>query len=300
MIESWIPSYWAYMAREDFDKAIPLKLNNFPDSFFKYRKLTELAIETIEENYIWLADISSLNDPFECSIQFDNDECLRTYYGSEKFRESFRVQTGHLLNESEIKKLKTAEKPFVQFQMICSNRSIPFKQSPEEQHAKIQSRWNEIVDETNINLRICSFSLNNSSLLLWSHYADEHKGLAIEYAFLEVDAIRTFLQPVLYRNNVHKIGLFEEYTTMQMIASSLVKSRDWEYEQEWRVTVFNQGENGFPRKLKVPDPKAIYLGTRFDVNEIALKEKLFALAGARNIPVFRMGKHPNEFKLIKV
>lgn len=27
----------------------------------------------------------------------------------------------------------------------------------------------------------CSFSTNPKNLLMWSHYADEHKGLCIEY-----------------------------------------------------------------------------------------------------------------------
>jgi len=82
-----------------------------------------------------------------------------------------------------------------------------------------------------------------------------------------------------------------------MIASSLIKSKDWEYEQEWRLTIFKQKES-FPQKLTIPNPKAIYLGTRFELNDKALKDKLFEIAEQKKIPIFRMVKHPTEFKLI--
>ena len=184
MENNWAERYWKYMLAKNFEEAIPLKHENFPNSFFKYRGLTQRTIETIQQNYVWLAEIASLNDPFECSIQFDNDECLREYYGSEKHQQFFTFLTGHKLNSTEIKRLTTAEKPFLEYKKVCNERAIPFSQSPEEQIDKVQKRWIEIVEETNKNLRICSFSLNKSSLLLWSHYASEHKGIAIEYDFI--------------------------------------------------------------------------------------------------------------------
>ncbi|OAQ42322.1 hypothetical protein A5893_04215 [Pedobacter psychrophilus] len=298
MKNSWQEKYWKHIVADNIEEAIPLKLDNFPNLFYKFRNLTERVIDSINENYIWLAEISSLNDPFECSIQFDNDECLRLYYSSEKFQQLFASLTGQKLSSKEVKILSSVKKPFIEYANICKNRDIPFKQSPEEQLNKVQNRWNEIIQETNRNLRICSFSLNNHSLLLWSHYANEHKGISIEYDFLDLEDVRTFIQPVIYRNQVHKIGIFDEYNTMQMIASSLIKSEDWKYEQEWRLTIFKQKEN-FPQKLTITDPKAIYLGTRFYENEPQLQEKLFDIAKVKNIPVFQMEKHPNEFKLIQ-
>ncbi len=111
--------------------------------------------------------------------------------------------------------------------------------------------------------------------------------------------IRAFIQPVIYRSNVHKIKLFEDYTTTQMIGSSLIKSTDWEYEQEWRLTIFKQKDK-FPQKIKAPTPKAIFLGTRFSSNEDSLKQRLFKVAENNKIPIFQMAKDPTEFKLVEV
>jgi hypothetical protein len=205
--------------------------------------------------------------------------------------------TSQLLTEREIYSLKTSKKPFEVYITICKNRNIPFRLSPEQQTEKIQRRWKEIVEESNQNLRICSFSLTNSSLLLWSHYSNEHNGICIEYDFDDIDKIRAFIQPVIYRDKVHKIRLFEEYTTMQLIASSLIKSKEWEYEHEWRLTIFRQKDD-FPQTMSVLLPKAIYLGTRFHLNDDKHKQQLFKIAEKNKIPLYQMEKDPNEFKLI--
>jgi Protein of unknown function (DUF2971) len=296
--KNWKEKYWKYMAANNIEAAIPLKDINFPNSFFRYRSLTKQNLESLSENYLWLAEISTLNDPFECSIQFDNDECLRLYYGSEKFKASHTAITGHKLSKQDIRLLTTSKTPHEEFIKICKQNDIPYNLTSEKQLEKVQNRWTEMMSETNKNLRICSFSLVNHSLLLWSHYSNEHKGICIEYDFLEEDLIRPFTQPIIYRDRVHKLGIFEEYTIMQTIASSLIKSSDWSYEQEWRLTIFKQKEN-FPRKIPAPKPKAIYLGTRFDLNDIDLKNELIKYANENKIPLVRMKKHPNEFKLIE-
>ncbi|QIK54460.1 DUF2971 domain-containing protein [Dysgonomonas sp. HDW5B] len=297
MYNNWTEKYWKLILNENFEDAIPLKNSNFPHSFFKYRSLSERTLESLREGYIWLADISSLNDPFECTIQFDNNECWREYYSTEKFKDTFKKTTGQILSQKELRVLTVSAEPFKEYIRICGNRNIPFALTAEQQKQKIQNRWIEIQEETNRNLRICSFSLNKNSLLLWSHYADEHKGICIEYNFEDIDVIRAFMQPIIYRDKVHKMGLMEEYSTMQMIGSSLIKSKDWEYEQEWRLTIFKQQDN-FPKKMPVPLPKAIYLGTRFKLVKKDLKDKLFLFTEEYKIPLFQMRKDSKEFKLI--
>jgi len=298
MDTDWIKIYWDFMIKEDFENAIPLKDLHFPESFFKYRRLSEKTIETLEDNYIWLAEISSLNDPFECSIQFDNDECLREYYASKKFITNFNSITGQDLTKQEIEILTTDEKPYERFIEICGKRKIQLQLTAKQQIDKIQQRWKEIIDESTQNLRICSFSTVKYSLLLWSHYSLDHKGICLEYNFQNHELVRPFIQPVLYSDKVHKIGKFEDYTTMQMIGSSLIKSIDWKYEREWRLTIFKQKEK-FPQKVTVEKPKAIYLGTCFYKNDKKLISKFLGIAKNKNIQVYQMDKHPTEFRLIE-
>ena len=297
MKENWKSKYVKFMMVSDFENAIPLKYENFPKSFFKFRNLSERTIENIQDNYIWLAEISSLNDPFECSVQIDNNEGLRKYYSTEGFKKNFNFISGQQISDLEVQSLVKSKNPWETYLEICRKRKIPLFLTSEQHLEKVNKRWNEIVKETNEKIRICRFSVSKQSLLLWSHYADEHKGITIEYNFEDTEEVRTFIQPVVYRKEIEKIGFFEEYDTMKMVGSSLIKSKDWEYEDEWRLTIFKQKDN-FPQKINVPNPKAIYLGTRFDFNCEKLKKELFVIAEKRKIPIFQMIKHPNEYKLM--
>jgi hypothetical protein len=80
---------------------------------------------------------------------------------------------------------------------------------------------------------------------------------------------------------------------MNMIASSLVKSEEWSYEQEWRLTIFKQSDE-FPSKIKVPMPIGIYLGTRFQENDDNLKKALLDFAEQNQITVKQMVRNPNK------
>ena len=297
MNKKWKNKYLKFMIEENFEEAIPLKHNNFPKSFFKFRDLSKRTIENITDNYIWLAEISTLNDPFECSVQVDNNDSLKKYYSTKEFRNFFKTLTGQELTNKEIKLLTESSEPHDEYVKICGNRKIPFSQTSEEHLEKVNKRWSEIVEKINLDIRICSFSTTKKSLLLWSHYANEHKGITIEYNFEDTEIVTSFIQPVIYRNKIEKIDFFENYSIMKMVGSSLIKSKDWKYEKEWRLTIFRQKEN-FPKKITVPKPIAIYLGTKFNTNKKELINELFEIANQRNIPIYQMEKHPNKFKLI--
>ena len=52
--------------------------------------------------------------------------------------------------------------------------------------------------------------------------------------------------------------------------------------------------------MTVSNPKAVYLGTRFSLNDDLLKSKLLEILEQKNVPVFQMTKHPEEYRLIKM
>ena len=112
-------------------------------------------------------------------------------------------------------------------------------------------------------------SKNSSSLLMWSHYADRHKGAIIEF-----DASHEFFDgkfDVEYRGHrpIKDIGGYVDDETPIPIAELCVKPKDWEYEDEVRV-VRNSSDckcvgeaDGFPiytRKLPTDCLKSVILG----------------------------------------
>jgi hypothetical protein len=295
----WVPKYIEYMIAGNFDAFVDLKNVHFPKSFFKYKKLNSETFDSLEKNYLWLSKISSLNDPFECSLQLNNDACLRVYYGDKRFSEGFKKNLNIEFSKEEIEQLTTSKKPYFTFIKICESKGLKVSLSAADQIKKQEKRWVEILTQITENIKVCCFSERKDSLLMWSHYANEHKGICIEYEFENESETRTFLQPILYSNKIHKINTFEDLTVLNQVASTLTKCKDWEYEEEWRLTILKQSV-ALPNTIQAPKPIAIYLGTRFHLNKEEEIEQLKKIAKEKGIPLYQMGKHSTEYKLVKI
>lgn len=82
------------------------------------------------------------------------------------------------------------------------------------------------------NYRLCSLTNNEDSMLMWSHYAQEHQGIMIEYWFggefpSGVGVERVKYTDAFKRKNEEALYVFNEYI--------LTKNSDWKYENEVRI-----------------------------------------------------------------
>lgn len=87
-----------------------------------------------------------------------------------------------------------------------------------------------LVDPT--NYRICSLSNNQNSMLMWSHYAQEHQGIMVEYWFggefpSGVGVAKVDYADHAKRNREKDLYVFNQYL--------LTKNKEWEYESEVRI-----------------------------------------------------------------
>lgn len=62
-------------------------------------------------------------------------------------------------------------------------------------------------------------------MLMWSHYSDEHRGMIEKYNCF----------PVIYSNKMPQRMTLDINNKKELNESILTKSKDWEYEAEWRV-----------------------------------------------------------------
>jgi hypothetical protein len=93
----------------------------------------------------------------------------------------------------------------------------------------------DIYNHKNI-LKITSFSANPRSILMWSHYADSHRGIAIGVKLSEA------VQPekIDYLRTLPRINSFQRHTPKQILKSKL---QFWKYEEEWRVFTEESDKN---------------------------------------------------------
>lgn len=127
------------------------------DLVFKFRKADSKLEDILKNNRIYLSSPTSFNDPFDASIppiiELDDDD-YKEWYQRE-------LRRNRLLTPEQRQKAE---------RMLESGE---FK----SQEAKdgIIAGWKSGLNEHGI----CSFSENISNILLWSHYADNHKGVAV-------------------------------------------------------------------------------------------------------------------------
>lgn len=128
---------------------------------------------------------------------------------------------------------------------------------------------------------------NYKNKLMWSHYADSHKGFCIEYDYSElyVDDHTTLPLPVIYSEERPLISwkaAFDNSTenleeaVVQFTKGLLTKDSIWSYENEWRILVKNTDLSDIP----MPRISCVYLGASIsDDNKAAIlkiaKEKQY-------------------------
>jgi hypothetical protein len=91
------------------------------------------------------------------------------------------------------------------------------------------------------------FSETNDDILLWSHYADKHSGVCLEFAVQQDDLLKEKTAKVNYSREYPDLNFFDvvnarekgELTENQerdlTTALFLTKSEHWRYEKEWRT-----------------------------------------------------------------
>ena len=84
--------------------------------------------------------------------------------------------------------------------------------------------------------RVCAFSTDWKSLLLWAHYADEHKGIAIGFEISSDNDSKII--DVIYDSKIPLVS--NPVSQDEMIVALTHKSEEWRYEGEARIVSFDK------------------------------------------------------------
>lgn len=112
---------------------------------------------------------------------------------------------------------------------------------PMEGHYLYQGKRNldedveRMLNERKQRIRIVSLSRDPANILMWAHYAEGHRGVAIGVDPLETS--QRILRPIQY-DGLHQIhsAVFSSTTAIEILSHKLVA---WNYEQEERIFVLD-------------------------------------------------------------
>ena len=307
--KNWIEEYVRLLfpidSKEiDIPKAQSLKKANTPCKLYKYRSFTDYSISSLKNSSLFLTKASELNDPFECAVNIMSDEY---FFNNLKALACKTYQEKKIFNDEEISFLRSAS--YLEFFDFIEKRSNVFN-SHNGLLEKLTSKTikdftqsvNEKISNKNLeNILICALSETNDNSIMWSHYADEHKGFCIEYNFANFAPAPHnswyLLNPVLYQDNIPNFSNYYSHPNFNNLISTyaaMIKAEGWKYEQEWRLILPWGPIEGKGQLIKAPTPTAIYIGYRASKDNInSLKE---AIKG-KNIPIYQMKRKENSFLL---
>lgn len=143
-----------------------------------------------------------------------------------------------------------------------------------KQGNKIDRTNYRLLEKSLDNIRICCLvdpSINRSRLysyfnqekehnpLMWAHYANNHKGICIQYKTTPSNLIDTKDRVVRLLNVNYSKSIFINAKT-SFIDSLVVKSKHWQYEKETRLIMYSRKEED--RYFQLPDfeIEAVYMG----------------------------------------
>lgn len=297
-MEEWIEKYIALLLQNFKQEAFELKLKHVPSFFYKYRNLNEYTFNCLKLGTVWMPPASYLNDPFESSLILNDKELTLKFFRKADFTEEFFTHYNCEISKKEVEEILIDSDPEMRFQTICKQKNIneDFRFTKEIRKELLK----EFVDKTKRQIRLCSFSERNDSILMWSHYSDGHKGICVQYDFQNDNDIYNYLEPVYYTNNIFDITPYFGSGRVPLKIAAIIKAKDWQYEKEWRLTFPTFDENPNNGYYSVSKPVAIFLGARFDDNSESNKKTLFAIAKEKDIPIYKMDIHSSEFKIVEI
>ena len=252
-----------------------------PRILYKYRNEGKYTEDIFTNKTIWLSKPENLNDPFECSIANFTEKVKATIIIKYKRDQVFSfIEHGKksLLDKSLyfnlegkslkhfLKKLgsKSLERKYQMINEVVYQASgIPLS-NPNQLFKSLEQRL--------MTTGIFSLSETDTDQLMWAHYANEHKGLALGFE-VETNSILADNRHCFAINYCDQLPDFKPEELMSHMTITIDKDNNiqrnlevpfddpifrrcvstkptaWGYEKEWRYIDETDGLHAFPGKL---------------------------------------------------
>ncbi len=248
-----------------------------PQKLYKYRPLNDYTIDLFKNSSIYHANVDSFNDP--------NDGI-----------NNYLIEHTDDNIESLCRKLSKNKGQAFQDEIEF------FQSNPDKFQELIQMMLNDDMKKYGISC----FTKKHDNFLMWSHYAENHSGICIEFDFSsEVldnkksgDSVELkdyhffYMRKVRYSKGVPKIK-YEEISN-EKFTPIYCKSSNWKYEEEYRSIRPKVGTYPFNKSYL----KAVYFGTKTNIQKIQELLDLLKKLAYNETKFFKMKRQIGSYDLI--
>lgn len=248
---------------------------DIPEKLYKYESFNSQSLSNLKNQKIYFSKPKGFNDPFDCSIRCEFEDITSN---------DLVLMHKHFLDK-------------------CPNQAQYISKYGEFPNEKFSVFIKKIIDtvfeeaqKRLLNQRgISCFSEKNDEILMWSHYADSHKGFCLEFdtkAPLFDKAAK-----VDYRDEfpiIDQVALLLDEDLDQILKMATTKHTNWRYEEEWR-TIYEEPDTLYGYEGNTLT--GVYFGAEMD---FAHKEIIALILQDQNPNVkFHEGKKSNRMFLIE-
>lgn len=281
-----------------------------PKRLFRFRAFEKKSVDAFQNDIIYAVTADKFNDPYDTLVRYDLEgvkKWVNTVMNTEtlgQMKTSFAqgwdlpMEVNHILPKEMTDTLKVA------LSMIEDIKDFEGRiEDTRQKMISLIETYFPILSETSKRYSaIACFSESIESVLMWSHYANSHKGFALEYDFrptLEEPIKNVGLFPIVYSEERLDISDYIAYEFLRilgisakmpdiaaLIKNALWKSDIWTYEKEWRMI------DSTPRDITDEKasaihykPVAIYYGRHMSGDD---KKRLHEVAMEKGINEFEM------------
>lgn len=234
-------------------------------------------MDAIKNHEMWYSAPCNFNDVFDCDVSINEKAIFESFLSADP--QGRRIRQG-------------------------SPMWIKLKSDVHKQIDYLQGTFEETKQTTGISC----LSESDSSLLMWAHYANNHKGMCVEYELLQISEQLKFSPiPVIYTDErVSLNSLISEdlrRDTMKFFVESVTtKSPEWSYEKEWRIirdeaacgTRWNKADKG--ALLEMIRPTSITLGCRAESD---FEKSVREYCETEKVTLYKMEKNKEKYQLDK-
>lgn len=248
-----------------------------PSSIYKYYSDDSRNLDAIKDNLMWYSAPSKFNDVFDVDFSVNKKAIFESIL--KQVPDSRGIKTGS-----------------------------PMWRNLQATTTKAVKDMTVALEPIRHTTGVSCFSESEDSLLMWAHYAHNHRGICIEYELMRFNRELMFSPvPIIYSDqkpSLQTIDLSnpEEDSLRCFIKCLTTKSKEWSYEKEWRIirddgacgSAWDSSKQG--ALLPSVTPSSILLGCEASEKfEKAVRE----YCEENSINLFKMEKSDVEYKLIK-
>ena len=174
-----------------------------------------------------------------------------------------------------------------------------------------KNTYNKLNDYILEKIKVACLTTHNDNTLMWSHYADKHQGICVEYDIRKImNKKNIVIKRINYSNKMNIDNFFinyyksilqninietDNYSINNITDLFIIKSREWKYEDEYRILFYDE-ENKNPNGTLINLPiKSICFGVQTSKED---KELVYNIVNSINEK--NKNKNTKKYKRIKL